>query len=1149
MGEEIYFQWQNEHLLKTIYPLREMKLRDFLVYFYEIDIWSQYKDKKLDDIRDEVQAYIASQRNKLIRALERHQFLFEYFIKEDVTEEYLKIVPNPDMELMGKINEMHKLFKRYFPTYKNPAKEKYFISERVRLFEEQRKFIQQRIKDRQRALRNMPPAWSRRPEYEAEVERLTNITPKMLEKELSLLYDFLASTVILERHKQEYNKQKVARDKEKTDIENKLKSTRAELEGLQARLAKNGRELERIKTPARMDILREYFFTEDTRSKYVKKYAEPDQELINKINETHKQFKRQLPAFSDPARQKLLVSNTIRHLEGLRKKAQLEIADKQRILRNMGPTWGHRARDEKILASLQNVTLKIIEEELNLLGDFLWLFDLEGKPASALQELRSEKEAERASIENLMSNTQAKLASQQRDLKRLEDLLTLPEKDQLLEMVEVKSISVKDIVRSKVDDFRLRLSDKNHQQLLEEIVGKFTTQPERYPLWLQYMVIHFSGMRYQSAHGSWADPKDLLFSLRIKAIESEIKRGGEDAIQALCEEKYQSYKSPVEMGNSTELSEDRPKRPKLASTVDKRWRQKIDHHLKGLDPARPYGKRKALMDLRIDEESYEIEQLTEKQALDELEALKDELPAWMWKEIVRLTDLRLKNVKNVNWEQLSPEEADDLYTREMAAYREILNKWKRDHLTGWREEHERSQRMIVTRAVCNEVAEHIQHLRGHKPPGGLTAKPEWYLRKEKDPILSRQPDKPYLTKALQTENFKSGASILWLRWVNSEPNAWRITRPLTLRNGEGLLPREVSSSGWSSGSGNGNAFTRSAKVTYYDDKGKPFEKRETHWLRWIHEATVVVEAETADGPTVLTFETALPYEERRQSTIGVFKHLTSNLKYLVTNTVLNGTFVGYIPEGQVPYSTLKELLDWNRVLRRNAFSGEEIQAFWKRVVKPVSADFSFAPPRIVEEVSVEAAPILEQEQHQECIHCYELDPTTGNIYAYQPTVELRRGAILSIDKASPVRAENGASHNGDEQTYYQVLSCISEPRAQDLYIRASEIIEAHGKDASMPVKALAEICLWRISHADEMGKPIFQPAEDQGFKGTIYRLSTVHKISEHDQGDGIIHAGNGQAYYLIIACPRNYTHEGYFIRQGDFKPVTEKQYLKEKIGF
>ncbi|RDJ94336.1 hypothetical protein B4Q13_15140 [Lacticaseibacillus rhamnosus] len=46
--------------------------------------------------------------------------------------------------------------------------------------------------------------------------------------------------------------------------------------------------------------------------------------------------------------------------------------------------------------------------------------------------------------------------------------------------------------------------------------------------------------------------------------------------------------------------------------------------------------------------------------------------------------------------------------------------------------------------------------------------------------------------------------------------------------------------------------------------------RQKQWLRWIHEATVAEVAETADGIVVLTFETALPYDDPRMSAIGVF---------------------------------------------------------------------------------------------------------------------------------------------------------------------------------------------------------------------------------------------------------------------------------------
>ena len=59
MAELMYFQWQNEVLLKTIYPLREMKFRDFLVYCREIELWAEYKDKKIEALQPEVKMYTA----------------------------------------------------------------------------------------------------------------------------------------------------------------------------------------------------------------------------------------------------------------------------------------------------------------------------------------------------------------------------------------------------------------------------------------------------------------------------------------------------------------------------------------------------------------------------------------------------------------------------------------------------------------------------------------------------------------------------------------------------------------------------------------------------------------------------------------------------------------------------------------------------------------------------------------------------------------------------------------------------------------------------------------------------------------------------------------------------------------------------------
>ena len=60
MAGPIYFQWQNEILCKDIYPMRVEKLRDFLVYYQEIDLWAEYKNKT--DLTADIQEYTQAQK-------------------------------------------------------------------------------------------------------------------------------------------------------------------------------------------------------------------------------------------------------------------------------------------------------------------------------------------------------------------------------------------------------------------------------------------------------------------------------------------------------------------------------------------------------------------------------------------------------------------------------------------------------------------------------------------------------------------------------------------------------------------------------------------------------------------------------------------------------------------------------------------------------------------------------------------------------------------------------------------------------------------------------------------------------------------------------------------------------------------------------
>jgi hypothetical protein len=308
----------------------------------------------------------------------------------------------------------------------------------------------------------------------------------------------------------------------------------------------------------------------------------------------------------------------------------------------------------------------------------------------------------------------------------------------------------------------------------------------------------------------------------------------------------------------------------------------------------------------------------------------------MWKEIARLTDLRVTEAKDSNWEKLTPEEEEQRYAPQYDQVRQIMDKWKENNLTSWREEHAKSNELIVTRAVCNEVAEHIQHLRGHNPDGGLTAKAPWYQKQEREKTVPGDPP-PYFIRPRDARDYTPGASILWLRFVNEEPNEWRIARPLqTLQGGDGLIPKEfLGRKPANTGASKGWTYALGASVTrsrYFTNENK-ITVKEQQWLRWIHEATVVEVAETAEGPVVLTFETALPYEDRRLSSIGVFKHDLDYLLSVGTEDSYNGSFVGYVPEGPVNADDLEEMLDWNKILRRQVMTPAQLEDYHKRHIR------------------------------------------------------------------------------------------------------------------------------------------------------------------------------------------------------------------------
>ena len=440
-------------------------------------------------------------------------------------------------------------------------------------------------------------------------------------------------------------------------------------------------------------------------------------------------------------------------------------------------------------------------------------------------------------------------------------------------------------VRWLVMKYEQELLALDHDQLLARVLERFDAEPGRFPKWLQYMVIHFSGMRYQSAHGSWADPRVLLEMIRVEEAKNSVGKLNLEQASAQAIAALQQAKAAE---------------PAKAAA--------INAQISALsNPAvRPIALGKYLATQAVEF----VRKLNDADVLQAIKAMKDLFPGWVWKEIMRVTNLRLET-SDKSWEQLTPAERAESWKRENLQWRELINLWEQRDITGWRKEHERTLALVVSRAVCNEVAEHIAHLRGIKPAGELAAKPVWYLNQQK-----ANPTASYIKNPQTAADFKLGASILWLGWVPRQPNAWQIASPVA---GLTILPLQAqpkgvekrnrtlaSADGWRYLQASSGGYIRTTTLLTPQAPAQPGGKTKMvpqpvqEWLRWTHEAVVVEVARFADGRDyVLTFETGQ---------IGL------NLRPLGQLVGRWDVYVGYVPDGTPDPAKVNEMLDRSHII-------------------------------------------------------------------------------------------------------------------------------------------------------------------------------------------------------------------------------------------
>lgn len=503
-----------------------------------------------------------------------------------------------------------------------------------------------------------------------------------------------------------------------------------------------------------------------------------------------------------------------------------------------------------------------------------------------LQETRDTYHIELAPYEAEVKELEVRKADNALTIQRLTE-----QKKNLPPLDRQGNMNQRSAVRWLVHKYEQELLELDHDQLLAEVLKRFDDEPGRFPKWLQYMVLHFSGMRYRSAHGSWADPRDLLEIIKLDDVKTRMKSAPESELAPAKNVALAAYE-----------------KEKIAA-ADARQKQRIEYRIRALKSSNWRAELGKYESAKVVEE---VEKLSDQAVITRLKGMKGRFPPWAWKELVSRTDLRLETT-DTNWEELTREERLDRWRVESGQWREIMNYWERQDITGWRQEHNRSLALIVTRAVCNEISEHIQHLRGVKPGAGLTAKPQWYLNRQKV-----DPQNVYLRRGSTSDDFKTGSSILFLGWTSRRPNAWQIARPL---GGIDLLPApfrpaKVKKKNVKRGKDDEWRYQTQGK---FERSSRPFIKKRIpvkgkknkykektvrgpmmrQWLRWTHEAMVVDVAEMTGGTYVLTFETGK---------IGL------NLRPLRRMTNHWDIYVGYVPRAPIDPANLDKMLDRNTIL-------------------------------------------------------------------------------------------------------------------------------------------------------------------------------------------------------------------------------------------
>lgn len=372
---------------------------------------------------------------------------------------------------------------------------------------------------------------------------------------------------------------------------------------------------------------------------------------------------------------------------------------------------------------------------------------------------------------------------------------------QMIAKAQAGKVKKKDegsIIDWRLKKYRETLTTMDHEALLSDVVDAFELHAASgyFPSWLLYVVVHFSGMRYATAHGTWdKSPQSLLTELKDEEIntadENTSKTFQGEAMQELSAKETKAVKGLWPAVKKKLSKDDIPvfeKFEPLHETLRQAY-VKLAGAEKDSDAYREMltniaateteiedlqtefsskgwtllvAKRKVeadmLMGIFRKNAKAKLLEISDPKALALLKKMHDDgqIPDYAWKEITSFTELKFeitdpanlvekdtRGLKNVT----VPADADAI--AELTKWKRILKTWHSSS-TAWREQNQKTlSEAVMTSLVCDQIGSVAQHSRGinfgktnpYGGPGGLRNNAMFYyeISKGKDAAVTSMP--------------------------------------------------------------------------------------------------------------------------------------------------------------------------------------------------------------------------------------------------------------------------------------------------------------------------------------------------------------------------------------------------------------------------